>query len=93
MNWSPLDFAGKSRFENFGTGLRVTPVGRVVTGGAAVGMIGKSLFDNKFGNPKILNEVPGVQMAEAMSYDFKSNPGMGASGALTLALSKFGMER
>lgn len=93
MDWKRfIRPGGVRRFENFWTGYNLTPLGHGITLGVSAGMIGYAVINNKYFGPKILNEVPGIQQAEAMSYDFRSNPGLGASGDLTLALSKFGLE-
>lgn len=87
---SLIDLQGTRRFENFGTGARRTASGGALTSTISAGLIGKEVVKNMYGNPRNIKETPGINTAEALSRDFKNNPAMGASGQLTLSLSKFG---
>ena len=76
------------RPENLFTGARLTPTAHALGSIAGAGSIGYSMLKNEAGiRPSFSKEVPGISQAPAMSYDFKRNPTMGSSGALTLALS------
>lgn len=82
------DFTGVRRFENYFTGGRLTPAGRALGYAIGAGTIGATVAKNALSlEPQVFNKAPGIRQAPAMSYDFKRNPTLGASGALTMALA------
>lgn len=81
------DLKGVRRFENAFTGARLTGKGHLLGSALGVGAVaGKAMYGNSSPKPQVFNKAPGIRQAPAMSYDFKNNPNMGVSGALTLAL-------
>lgn len=93
-----------SRFANIGvrnlnnvfTGISLTGAGRALAYTTAIGAVGfkalrnQTIPNNIFGHniAAQAHATPGIHQPLSMMYDGRSNPTMGADGALTLALSK-----
>ena len=80
--------SGVRRFENAFTGAQATTAGHALAFSIGVGMTmaptAKKAIDLQ---PERTRKAPGIHQAPAMNQDMKRNPTMGASGALSLALS------
>lgn len=82
-------FGKRRMWENAFTGYGLNKTGHAITGGLAAGSVGANIAANKYFKTKIGDTAPGIHNAARLNYDMKANPTMGASGNLTLALSKF----
>lgn len=84
---SRFAYIGVRNFNNMFTGIHLTNAGRALAYTAAAATVGYNFLRSS--NPRNqFYTAPGIYQPLAMTYDGRSNPTMGADGALTLALSK-----
>ena len=83
-----LDFTDARKLDNLFTGGRLTAGGKTTVGALGAASLGYSALSKGI-TPDVSKVAPGIRQAPQMSFDMKRTPNFGASGSLTLALSKF----
>lgn len=78
---------GVRNFNNVFTGINLTNTGRAFAYTTAAATVGYNFLRSSNSRNQFYT-APGIYQPLAMTYDGRSNPTMGADGALTLALSK-----